>query len=85
MYYIHKCNNVRFKFMYSRSSLTRISALGVDGGEAVLLLDALRRYSSSFLVYKTKVIFILSGHRFHFNILSSIMPEMGMRIRIIEK
>ena len=43
MYYIHKCNNVRFKFMYSRSSLTRISALGVDGGKAVLLFDALKR------------------------------------------
>lgn len=43
MYYIHICMNVLCNFMYSRSSLSRISALGADGGEDFLLLDALRR------------------------------------------
>lgn len=34
MYDIHKCPNVLDNFMYcSRSSLNRISALGVDGEE----------------------------------------------------
>ena len=35
MYDIHKCTVVLCKFMYSRSSLIRISALGADGGESV--------------------------------------------------
>lgn len=54
-------------------------------GKQFLLLDVLRRDYSSFLVYKTKVIFILSGHKFHFSILSSMIPEIGIRMRIIEK
>lgn len=34
MYDIHKCFNVLDNFMYcSRSSLSRMSALGVDGGD----------------------------------------------------
>ena len=63
----------------------RMSALGVDGGDVFLLLDVLRRVKSSFLVYKTSVMDILSRHKFHFNILSSIIPEMGIRTRIIVK
>lgn len=43
MYFIHKCINVLCNFMYTRSSLMRISALGADGGETFLLLDALRK------------------------------------------
>lgn len=69
----------------SRSSLSRISALGVDGGEKIPSSWCPEKICSSFLVYKTKVMFILSGHRFHFSILSSMIPEIGIRIRIIEK
>lgn len=43
MYDIHKCFNVLDNFMYARSSLARMSALGVDGREVFLLLDVLRR------------------------------------------
>lgn len=61
MYFIHKCINVLCNFMYTRSSLMRISTLGVDGGETFLLLDALRKVGFSFLVYKTKVIYYTIG------------------------
>lgn len=63
----------------------RISALGVDGGDYFLLLDVLRRVDSSFLIYKTSVMIILSRHRLHFNILSSIIPEMGIKTKMIVK
>lgn len=44
MYDIHRCFNVLNNFMYARSSLVRMSALGVDGEEILLLLlDVLRR------------------------------------------
>lgn len=33
MYDIHRCIIVLYKFMYSRSSLIRIPALGAGGGE----------------------------------------------------
>lgn len=39
---------------------------------------------SSFLVYKTRVMFILSG-QFSFSIVFSIKPEIGIRIKMIEK
>lgn len=40
---------------------------------------------SSFIVYKTIVMFILSRHGSSFSNLSSISPEIGIRIRMMVK
>jgi hypothetical protein len=51
----------------------------------VCTIVCLEKRRSSFQVYKTRVMFILSRHGYNFNILSSIIPEIDMRIKMIEK
>lgn len=46
-------------YVFTRGSLNRISALGVDGGVRYFSLESLEEIYSSFLVYKTRVMDIL--------------------------
>lgn len=62
-----------------------MSALGADGGGLTFLLDALRRFVSSLLVYKTSVIFILSRQCVNLSILFSIILAVGIRMRMMVK
>lgn len=48
-------------------------------------LIALRRFVSSLLVYKTRVIFILSRQCVNLSILFSSMLAVGIRMRIMVK
>lgn len=54
--FMHELHRASF---FSRNSLSRISALGVDGGARASSLSLWGNYCSPFLVYKTSVINIL--------------------------